>query len=159
MFPARQPSRPSITPVVCTILSMTSTKEPYTIWESKNGRNKHLQIVVPRFSISRVLHSIRDQVSGRHFGVTETVTKIRQRFYWPTYKDDIKDLVLSFYDLCCNQKATDLVVWQFVQIQCGTPIWKNSHGSHWTISNVAMGSQHILVVADYFSRWCKAYHK
>ncbi len=42
----------------------------------------------------------------------------------------------SLCDLCCNQRATDTIVWQTTQIQCGTPICKDSHVSCWTISNV-----------------------
>ncbi len=50
----------------------------YRVWKSENGQNEHLQIVVPRSSIPRVLHSIHDRVSGGHLGVTKTVAKLRE---------------------------------------------------------------------------------
>ncbi len=40
-----------------------------------------------------MLHSIHDRVSGGHLGVTKTVAKLRERFYWPTYKDDVEDWI------------------------------------------------------------------
>ncbi len=48
----------------------------YRVWESENGQNEHLQIVVPRLSVPKVLHSIHDRVSGGHLGVTKAVVKL-----------------------------------------------------------------------------------
>ncbi len=51
----------------------------YHALESENGQNEHVQVVVPRSSISRILHSIHDWVSD--VGVTIQLPKIWKRFY------------------------------------------------------------------------------
>ncbi len=50
----------------------------YRVWESENGQNKHLQIVMPRSIIPRVLHNLHDRVSNGHLGVTKTVVGQRK---------------------------------------------------------------------------------
>ncbi len=76
----------------------------YRVWESENGQNEPLQIVVPRSSIPRVLHSIHDRVSGGHLGVTKTVAKLGERFYWTTYKDDVENWIHR-YVTCAATKG------------------------------------------------------
>ncbi len=48
-------------------------------------------------------------------------------------------LVSQMCNLCSHQRTTDTVVRLTAQVQCGTPIWKNDHGSYWIVSNVAKG--------------------
>ncbi|KAI5725816.1 hypothetical protein M8J77_020471 [Diaphorina citri] len=60
-------------------------------WESLNGRNVRLQIILPRARVKEVLEELHGGTSGGHLGVNKTVDKVRERFYWLRMKQDVED--------------------------------------------------------------------
>ena len=51
-------------------------------WESADGRDVVMQLIVPRSKVQSVLKEMHDGKSGGHLGVNKTLDKIRKRFYW-----------------------------------------------------------------------------
>jgi hypothetical protein len=47
-------------------------------------------MVIPRTSIKEVLTLIHDNPAGGHLGISKTTEKVRERFYWASYKEDIE---------------------------------------------------------------------
>jgi len=62
------------------------------------------QVVVPQKKIKQILEEAHDSPSEGHFGVNKTLDKIRKRFYWATYKQDVKDWCRS-YKVCIARKG------------------------------------------------------
>ncbi|KAJ8941031.1 hypothetical protein NQ318_015507, partial [Aromia moschata] len=59
-------------------------------WESPDGVSAVYQLVLPKARIHQVLEELHSSPSGGHFGVTRTLARVRDRFYWlPT------DLILG----------------------------------------------------------------
>jgi len=50
-----------------------------------------LLLVVPRVLVNEVLHLMHDAPSAGHLGVTNTIGKIRERFYWVGINRDVED--------------------------------------------------------------------
>ncbi|GBN65899.1 Transposon Ty3-G Gag-Pol polyprotein [Araneus ventricosus] len=54
----------------------------YRKWESDDGNTCRWQLILPTSRIPEVLRETHDSTSGGHFGVTKTLSKTRERFYW-----------------------------------------------------------------------------
>ena len=98
------------------------------------------------------LHSSK---TAGHFGTHKVIEKVRQRFYRPGFKDDVKHIIQ-----CCD----------ICQKESGPPKthrhslvdWKFSYPFHhigldffgpFPISN---GNRFILVIGDHFTKWYEA---
>ena len=49
-----------------------------------------MRLVIPRCRVSKVLQEVYNGVSGGHFGINKTLTKIRERFYWISSRQDVE---------------------------------------------------------------------
>ncbi|KAK3916947.1 Retrovirus-related Pol polyprotein from transposon 412 [Frankliniella fusca] len=66
----------------------------YRRFEHQSGdpSRERLQLVLPRGKVKEVLSLYHDAPgSGSHFGVQKTLARVRDRFYWPGYSQDVQD--------------------------------------------------------------------
>ena len=49
------------------------------------------QLVVPQKFRSDILKSLHEGVTGGHLGQEKTLSKLKERFYWPGHYNDVKD--------------------------------------------------------------------
>ena len=63
----------------------------YRRWEDDVGNVTSFQIVVPQVLVHDVLHALHGGVGGGHLGISKTLKKIRERFYWPGLQKDVED--------------------------------------------------------------------
>ena len=49
-----------------------------------------MQLVVPATRIREVLREMDNGASGAHFGINETLSKIRESFYWVRWREDVE---------------------------------------------------------------------
>ncbi|XP_049316417.1 myosin-13-like [Bactrocera dorsalis] len=62
-------------------------------WESEDGKQSRLLIIVPKSMIPKVLKEYHNGPSGGHLGITKTIEKIKQRFYWIGCRDSIAEWI------------------------------------------------------------------
>ncbi|XP_049307262.1 uncharacterized protein LOC125777124 [Bactrocera dorsalis] len=62
-------------------------------WESEDGKQSRLLIIVPKSMIPKVLKEYHNGPSGGHLGITKTIEKIKQRFYWIGCQDSIAEWI------------------------------------------------------------------
>ena len=63
-------------------------------FEPTNGRLAYLQQIVPPSLVTEVITSLHNSVTAGHLGAYKTLEKIRQRYYWPGFKTDVKHRIL-----------------------------------------------------------------
>ena len=49
-----------------------------------------MQLVVSATIIKKVVLEMHNGVSGAHFGINKTVSKVRERFYWVRCREDVE---------------------------------------------------------------------
>ncbi|KAJ8953410.1 hypothetical protein NQ318_023527, partial [Aromia moschata] len=60
-------------------------------WESPNGVSAVYQLVLPKARIHQVLEELHNSPTGGHFGVTRTLARVRDRFYWINCRRDVEE--------------------------------------------------------------------
>ena len=63
-------------------------------FEPTNGCLVYLQQIVPPSLVTEVIHSLHNSLTAGHLGAYKTPEKIRQRYYWPGFKTDVKHHIL-----------------------------------------------------------------
>ncbi|CAB4041567.1 Hypothetical predicted protein, partial [Paramuricea clavata] len=76
----------------------------YRKWESSDGTDIRLQLVVPNSLKQPILTQLHNHVTAGHFGVTKTVERIRQKFYWVNCRSDVQ-LWCGRCSLCSSRKG------------------------------------------------------
>ncbi|KAJ8933818.1 hypothetical protein NQ318_022686 [Aromia moschata] len=61
------------------------------VLEKSDGTEERKQLIVPRNRVPEVLEEIHNGSTGGHLGVTKTLGKVRERFYWVNCTTDVKD--------------------------------------------------------------------
>ncbi|KAJ8934212.1 hypothetical protein NQ318_021637 [Aromia moschata] len=73
-------------------------------WESPDGISAVYQLVLPKARIHQVLEELHSSPSGGHFGVTRTLARVRNRFYWVNCRRDVEEWCKRC-DLCSAKKG------------------------------------------------------
>ena len=119
------------------------------------GRPSYFQQLIPASLVPQVLNSIHSSSTGGHLGIFKTVEKVRERFYWPGFQEDVK----LFINRCeqCQKRANPPKTHRHSLVE-----WTPSYPFHHIgidfmgplpLSN---GNQHILLIGDHFSKWYEA---
>ncbi|KAM9980171.1 hypothetical protein ACTFIZ_010232 [Dictyostelium cf. discoideum] len=121
---------------------------------SKKSQFKHLQIVVPKTMTKWIMEIFHDSpLTGGHFGLMKTVSKIKERFYWIGMIKDIKE----FIDKCttCLQikrkygPKEGLLIPMEIEPEPFNTIGIDFIGPIPKDNNQV----YLLVVMDYFTKW------
>jgi len=126
-------------------------------WESADGKEKKLQIVVPASRRREVLAELHGGTSGGHFGVTKTLEKLRQRFYWVGYHDDVKDWCRNCVECVASKGPRTRARGPMKQYNVGVPFERIAVDVAGPFPKTKRGNRFILVAGDYFSKWTEAY--
>ena len=62
----------------------------YRVWETLNANDVELQLVVPKSLRETVLRQAHDCFTSGHFGISKTLAKVKQGFYWIECRNDVK---------------------------------------------------------------------
>jgi transposase InsO family protein len=111
------------------------------------------QILVPRQCRADIVKQIHEQ---GHFGCLRTQNSLRDRFYWPSWKTDISKHVGRCVP-CLQRKGPQvrpkLPPKKYLSSE---PFERLSMDITGPLNVTARGNKYILVVTDYFTKWCEA---
>ena len=113
------------------------------------------QQVVPPALVQNILHFLHSHHTSGHLGVTETLEKVRSRFYWHGYKRDVE----VFVAICFVCQKRNSPTKKYIH---SLRAWKPS----FPFSTVGIdfldplppsaGNQYILLIGDHFTKWHEA---
>ncbi|KRX54087.1 Gypsy retrotransposon integrase-like protein 1 [Trichinella sp. T9] len=113
--------------------------------------------VIPRARVPEVLDLIHNHPTGGHLGVAKSLEKIRQRFYWPQQREDVKDWCRTC-DACASRKAPQAKARAPMQIQpVGYPFQRIGVDVLGPLEETKRGNRYLLVICDYFTKWPEAF--
>lgn len=115
------------------------------------------QLLVPKNWRQRVLRAVHGSVGAGHFGVANTLNKLRQRFYWAGCRQDT-ELFVHCCDACTAKKGpTRRSHAPMQQYQVGAPMERVGVDILGPFPITDDGNRYVLVAMDYFTKWPEAY--
>ena len=76
----------------------------YRLWEGTPPVLSRYQLVVPEKLRTEVLSQLHGSQTAAHFGVSKTLERLKQKFYWPRCRLDVQ-LWCERCDICAAKKG------------------------------------------------------
>ena len=127
------------------------------LFETPAGSPPVAQIVVPEALRNEVLYDLHEGALGGHLGVDKTLGRLKERFYWPGHHDDVRDWCQKCGSCASRKNPAPKVRAPLQSIETGYPLQLVAMDIVGPFPESPAGNTHILVVADYFTRWMEAY--
>ena len=124
-------------------------------FEPLDGNLPFLQRIVPHSMVPEILTVLHSFKTAGHLGTHKVIEKVRQGFYWPGFKEDVKQFIQSC-DVCQKKSGPpkthrhSLVDWK---ISCPFHHIGLDFLGPLPPSN---GNRFILVIGEHFTKWYKA---
>ena len=126
----------------------------YTI--AHDDSQTKMAIVAPHRLRKEIFSKLHCHKTAAHLGIARTVAKIRQRFYWPSCKNDIRRWCLQC-EMCARTKSGRKFKAKLHQCPVGAPLERIAIDICGPLPTSHDGKSFILVVSDYFTKWTEAY--
>ena len=126
-------------------------------WSQPATGEQKWQVVVPRGLQETVLEAMHGAAGSGHFGVTKTLRRLRQSFYWGQCRRDVEDFCRRC-DACTARKGPPGRSHAPLQ-QCpvGAPMERVAVDIVGPLPRSDKGNRFVLSAIDYFTKWPEAY--
>ena len=114
------------------------------------------QLVVPSCLRRDIFHSLHTSKLGGHMGIGSLISKIRRRFYWPCYKEDLTRWT-GWCDVCQKRKDHGRQRAPLQQLPVGMPMERIAVDILGPLPVTDRGMRYVVVFCDYFTRWTEAF--
>ena len=124
-------------------------------FQPKDGSLPYLQQIVPPALVPEIVTSLHDSLTSGHLGRYKTIENIRERFYWPGFKDDVKLHIEEC--IKCQKRSGPPKTHRHSLVD-----WKLSYPFHHIGIDFlgplpsSNGMRHILLIGDHFTKWYEA---
>ena len=111
--------------------------------------------MLPRDLQPQVLQQLHNAPTAGHLGITKTLGRVRERFYWVQYSKDVKDYCRKC-DLCASRRGPARKIRApLSQYNVGAPMERLAIDVLGPLPQSDNGNRYILIAADYFSKGWK----
>ena len=126
-------------------------------WREPATGEERWQVVVPRALRESVLKASHGTTGAGHFGVSKTLRRLRQSFYWGQLRRDVEDFCRRC-DLCTAHKGPpEQSRAQLQQLAVGAPMERVAVDIMGPFPRTDKGNRYVLAAMDYFTKWPEAY--
>jgi hypothetical protein len=118
-----------------------------------------LVLVVPKELRTKIMKELHNSRISGHLGRDRTffLESIRRRFYWPGMSSDVGSWVKKCSVCARAKRGPGLSRYPFQQSQVGLPLDRIGIDIVGPCPVTENGNEFIIVVSDYFTKWCEAY--
>ena len=128
----------------------------YMLWFEGNKPAGH-RLVVPLSLRGHLLDACHNSLLAGHLGVTKTVQRVKQRFYWPHMASDVK-LHIRSCEVCASANgAYKSYRAKLADFRVGAPLDRIAVDILGPLRTSSSGNKYILVLCCYFTRWVECW--
>ncbi len=114
------------------------------------------QAIVPSKTRRIILNCCHDIKTSGHLGVSKTISKVKQKFYWPGLQTDVRSYVAGC-ETCSKRKGPIPRKRAPMQIvRSGYPFERIAIDILGPLPQTAKGNKYVVVISDYFTKWTEA---
>ena len=121
----------------------------YRHFVTTDGSNDHLQLVVPKSLQENVLKQTHDH---GHLGQEKTLSRVKQKFYWPGHFNDIKNWCNTCTTCATHKTAHPKQKAVLQTMQAGYPLQIVAVDILGPLPESDNRNSYIMVVGDYFTK-------
>ena len=126
-------------------------------WDVLGTEIVYWQAIVPLGHQRAILKYAHDIKASGHLGINKTMSKIRQRYYWPGLQNDIKSYIAGC-EKCSKRKESIRTKEAPMQIvRSGYPFERIAIDILGKFPITEKGNKYILVIGDYFTKWTECF--
>ena len=129
----------------------------YRNYEDAHGLGQHLQLIVPKQNREEILRDIHGGALGGHLGEAKTLSRVKERFYWPGHSEDVKLWCKNCPDCAARKTPAPKRTAPLQKFECGYPMQVVATDIVGPFPESEQGNTYVLVASDYFTRWVEAY--
>ena len=126
-------------------------------WKEPATGEIRWQVVVPGALKETVLRAIHGAPGSGHFGISKTLRRLRQGFYWGQHRRDVEDYCRRCDSCTARKGPTDRSHAQLQQFPAGGPMERVGVDVLGPFPRSERGNRYVLTVMDYFTKWPEAY--
>jgi hypothetical protein len=89
----------------------------------KDSGESQLQLLVPANMQKKLVKELHAGVGGGHLGVKKTSLKVKDRFYWPGWSQDV--------EICCAECIVCVPPRKILQSNQGPRLYRLRQAHHW----------------------------
>ena len=127
----------------------------YRKWENEDGTQRW-QMVVPQEKKEEVLHHTHDSPAAGHLGVTRTMERIKQEFFWVGIRKDVRQYCKRCDPCAARKMPAGAPKAPMKEYMSGTPMERIAVDVLGPLTRTRNGNQFVLVIGDLFSKWTEA---
>lgn len=129
----------------------------YRVWIKEETDEEEWQVLVPKSWTSEIMESLHNGVGAGHLGLTKTIARLRERFYWA----GLTRMVHRWIDRCkecqARKQPRRSTRGKLKQYRVGVPMERVALDIMVNFPESPRGNRYVLVITDYFTRWAEAY--
>ena len=114
------------------------------------------QLVIPPALRRQIFSYLHTCPLGGHMGINKTIAKLRRRFYWPGYREDLIRWC-QWCEKCQKRKLGTQKRAPLQQKPVGMPLERVAVDIVGPLPETEAGHKYILVIVDYFTKYTEAY--
>ena len=122
-----------------------------------DGRSQHLQLVLPSVVRESVLQDLHSGSMGAHVGESKMIHLVRERYYWPGWKESVKEWCRKCRTCSTRKMAPPSKRAPLQTLQAGYPLQIVAVDILGPLPVTAQGNKYVLVACDCFTRWVEVY--
>ncbi|KAL5479408.1 hypothetical protein EMCRGX_G022928 [Ephydatia muelleri] len=122
-----------------------------------DGRSQHLQLVLPSVVRESVLQDLHSGSMGGHVGESKMIHLVRERYYWPGWKESVKEWCRKCRTCSTRRMAPPSKRAPLQTLQAGYPLQIVAVDILGPLPVTAQGNKYVLVACDCFTRWVEVY--
>ena len=130
----------------------------YREWFETKGDFKTLQLVLPQEWHEEVLNMLQDNICTGHLGITRTIARVRRRFYWVGFKQDVNKC--NSCQVCQARKMPTTPLTAPPPLKpylVGMPMERVQIDIVAPLPESYSGNKHILSLNDCFTKWIECF--
>ena len=100
------------------------------------------------------MYLVHDDPTGGHLGMNITLTKIKEKYYWPNMTKDVEYYIKTYYQ--CQRRQKPSTHNEMHAIITKVPFERIGIDFVGPLTTTSKGNRYILVAVDYFTKWPEA---